>query len=130
MRLRLLTLVLAVAAIACHDVTGPGTRRSVSINGIQMPAHATYADTIWISFFLGGSPCDTGVVVSSERTGEGVRFSASSVMTTTVACPIAYVGASAVALPFVYAVTPPHPLPFVAKFAQPGGADSVRTVQP
>ena len=129
MRLRLLTLVLAVAAIACRDVTGPGTRHAASIYGMQTPTHATFGDTIWISFYVGAPTCDTGVVVTSERTGTGVRISASSVITTTGVCP--NVPAMSIApLPYVYAATPPHPVPFVARFAQPGGVDSVRTINP
>ncbi len=129
MRSRLLAFILAVAAIACRDVTGPGTRHAASIYGMQTPTHATYGDTIWISFYIGAPSCDTGLVVSSERTATGVRFSASSVITTTGACPNVPVALSIAPLPYVYAATPPHQVPFVARFAQPGGADSVRTIQ-
>lgn len=129
MRSRMFVLALAVVAIACSDVTGPGTRHAVSIVGITTPAHATPADTIRISFYVGASPCDTGVVVTSERTSDGIRFSASSVITRSEVCTLADAALTA-PVPFVFAAPPPHPLPFVARFAQPGAPDSVRTVQP
>lgn len=128
MRSRLTLALLAIAAIACRDVTSPGTRQPVSIYGMETPAHAASTDTIRISFFTGQGGCDSGLVVSSERTASGVRFSASAVTSNTV-CPLAATSLIA-PLPFVFVLVPPHPAPYAVRFAQPGGTDSIRTIGP
>ena len=121
-----LALVLCVVTSACRDSTGPGTRHLVSIGGISAPAHSTPGDTLWVSFRDGATPCDTGIVVTQERTVGGARFAVSAV-TTAVRCasvPVPY------KVPVIVGISPPHAIPFVLAFAEPNRADSVLTVGP
>lgn len=120
--------LLPVLVAACGSPTAPAVRHVVAITSIQTPAHAAATDTLWISFdAIPG--CDTGFVIATEYMQTGMRFAASSVSTPgpcmqTMDAPDIYIS------PRVYAIVPPHPSPFVARFAEPGGTDSVRTIGP
>ena len=131
MRTNLVIAVLlgaAVAVAACDETTAPEPKPHLAfIANIQVTEHATYADTVKVSFTYFTASCDTGVVVQARPDYEGVRFTVTS-WPTNRACPLT-ASLSIIAPPPVgYVVNPPHQSPLKLIFTQPGGTDSVRVV--
>ena len=126
MKTSLVGFFLLAASAACGDSTGPGTRQQDAIFAIQLPAHAAVGDTIRISFETGPvRGCGEEKIVSSERVGTGIRFSATSIRIECLNVPVAQV---APLPPILYLVPPPHAAPYTVTFAEPDGADSVRVI--
>ena len=71
----------AMAAAACSDSTGQKTR-SVQhlgwIGHISVPARAAVTDTVKIVFSYSTQYCDTGTVLQSRTTSDGMRFTVTS----------------------------------------------------
>ena len=133
MRANLVIAVLlgaTVAAAACDDTTAPAPApRLATIYNINVPDHAGYADTVKVLFNYATASCDSGVVVKTQATNDGMRFTVTS-WATNRPCPLE-VAADFIGPPAVgYIVTPPHLSPLRLVFTQPGGVDSVRVVGP
>jgi hypothetical protein len=110
---------------SCSDPTSPPVRHQARMFAIQTSPRAAVMDTIHISFQYSTSPCDTAVVLESQLESDGIRLGISSVGTNNP-CPIAVT--AVFQPPFLYVVGPPHQVPFTVRFAEPGEADSVRSV--
>ena len=121
-------LAAAVAAAACSDSTGPKSVQHVALIGnISVPARAAVTDTVKILFSYSTNWCDTGAVLQSRTTSEGMRFTVTS-WSTDRNCPA--IAAALVPVPPTagYIVTPPHIAPMRLVFSEPDGKDSVRVV--
>ena len=130
MRQMMLVLLCAVVgAAACSDTTAPApTRATRRIYNIQVPATASPADSIRLSFDYDRGSCDSALVVEVRPGGDATRFAVSSFPTKNV-CPY-NLPVAMIRSPVVYVVAPPHALPYTVTFAEPGEPDSVRVVQP
>ena len=120
----------AVAVAACNDATSPAPRpHAAYIGNIKVTDHATYGDTVKVSFNYYTVSCDTGVVVESRPTIEGLRFTVTS-WPTNRPCPLTLTSTILGPPPVGYVVNPPHQSPLKLVFTQPDGVDSVRVVGP
>ena len=122
----------AMAAAACSKSTGPKTR-SVQhlgwIGHISVPARAAVTDTVKIVFSYSTQYCDTGTVLQSRTTSDGMRFTVTS-WSTDRPCPAVTSVVNPVLPMAGYIVTPPHVAPMRLVFSEPDGNDSTRVVQP
>jgi hypothetical protein len=117
-----------VAIIAgCGDSTGPkSVEHTNPIMQIRVPAHATFSDTLKISFGY-SIPCsDTGAVIRASGIAGGWRITVTSWTSDPRFCPLTDIIAPNVG----YLVNPPHPVPLRFVFTEPSGGDSVRVVEP
>ena len=121
---------IAVAVAACDDSTSPAPQPHVAfIGNINVTAHAAYSDTVKVSFNYYTASCDTGVVVQTRPTLDGLRFTVTS-WPTNRPCPLTLTSSIIAPPPIGYVVNPPHQSPLKLLFTQPGGTDSVRVVGP
>jgi hypothetical protein len=124
----LLSAVVAVAA--CDDTTSPTPRPHIAaIANIKVTDHASYGDTVKVSFNYYTVSCDTGVLVQARPIVEGLRFTVTS-WPTNRPCPLTLTSSIIGPPPVGYVVNPPHQSPLKLVFTQPDGVDSVRVVGP
>lgn len=118
-----------VAAAACGETTSPEPKPDVAfIGNIKVSDRAAYSDTVKVSFNYYTIGCDTGVVVQTRPTTDGLRFTVTAWPTNRV-CPMTLASSLIAPPPVGFVVNPPHPSPLRLVFTQPGGTDSVRVVE-
>jgi hypothetical protein len=118
-----------ITLAACNDSTAPATSRIATIYQIKVPEHAAFSDTVRVTFSYMTAGCDTGVVVESKPTIDGMRFTVRSFSTNQV-CPMTLTESFApiIVPPVGMVIAPPHATPLRLVFTEPSGGDSVRVV--
>ncbi|MFL5562406.1 MAG: hypothetical protein ACJ79K_13110 [Gemmatimonadaceae bacterium] len=128
-----------ITVAACRDTTAPVVQHIGTIFQIRVPDHAAFGDTVKIGFRYYTAGCDTGTVVETHSTTDGLRFTVRSFATNRPCFLLANAAGGVqgnpttdpIVAPSVgYIVAPPHLTPMRLVFSEPDGGDSVRVVGP